>query len=247
MLRNTLHLIGHKLLATDGSIGAVHDLSFDDRSWTIRYVVADTGGWLLGRQVLLSPACFGVPDWQEQAIPVSLTKEQIEQSPSIDADQTVSRHHEMQLQQHFGWPPYWNSYPLGGIGWIPLPAREPDTVEEGAETSEEPTLRSVNEVRSYHIQAQDGEMGRVHDFVFDDEDWAIRYIVVDTNRWLPGKETLVAPEWISSIRWDERKVHVDLKREAITAAPEYDSRRAITREYEEILHDHYGRAKYWRR
>ena len=79
----------------------------------------------------------------------------------------------------------------------------------------------------------------------DDETWSLRYLVVDTRNWLPGKEVLVAPRWISDISWAGLRVSVDLPRETIKQAPEFDPSQPISREYEARLHEHYGRPAYW--
>jgi len=106
-------------------------------------------------------------------------------------------------------------------------------------------LRSVNEVRGYRIQATDNEIGHVEDFIMDDESWAIRYMVVDTLNWLPGRKVLVSPMWITTISWTDRKVAVGMNREQIKDCPEYDPAIPVNREYEEQLYDFYGRPKYW--
>lgn len=244
MLRSAGEVLGYKLIATDGSIGNVYDMSFDERTATIRYVVANTGGWLSDRLVLLSTASFGPPDWRKKAIPVALTKEQIENSPTIDADKTVSQHHETELHKYYGWPAYWAAYlPPGTIGFIPERAgAESVAVEEDAQES---CLRSVREVTGYHIQAADGEIGHVDDFIFEDDGWVIRYVVVDTRNWLPGRKVLLSPAWVRAISWDERKVQVDLSREQVRNGPEYDPAQPVNREYESRLYDYYGRPKYW--
>lgn len=244
MLRSASRIIGYRLEATDGSIGSIHDLSFDDKTWTIRYIVADTGRWLPGRKVLLSPVSFGSPDWKDKTIPISMNKKQIENSPSIDADKTVSREHEIELHKYYGWPPYWGAYPIGGIGWIPVPMQ--DVSEEKAVT-EDSNLRSVREVIRYAVASEDGETGHVEDFIFDDESWIIRYTVVSTREWIPGKMVLVSPEWIKQIDWNSQKVHLGLTRESIKNAPEFDPSAApVNRQYEEKLHDYFGKPKYWR-
>lgn len=46
MLKNIQSLQGHKLSANDGEIGHVADFLFDDQTWAIRYLVANTGSWL---------------------------------------------------------------------------------------------------------------------------------------------------------------------------------------------------------
>ena len=105
-------------------------------------------------------------------------------------------------------------------------------------------LRSMKQVASYSIEATDGEIGSVADFVIDDEPWVIRYMVVDTGNWWPGKKVLVAPTWISNVAWKNSKVYVNLSRETIKTAPEFEPDH-LDREYETELYQHYGRENYW--
>jgi len=100
MLRSLKKLFGNKILATDGQIGRVHDFYFDDQEWTVRYMVADTGGWLKGRLVLISPAALGEADWGAESFPVNLTRQQIGESPGIEEDLPVSRQQEIELQRY---------------------------------------------------------------------------------------------------------------------------------------------------
>jgi hypothetical protein len=236
-------------VAVDARIGSVHDIAFDDRTWTIRYIIADTGKWLPGRLVLLSPASFGEPDWSDHSIAVSLTKQQIENSPSIDADKTVSRQHETELHKYYGWPAYWTYPPPGEMHFVPplAPVRENGGEPEDTDTpiEQESHLRGVKEVIGYTIEATNGDIGHVEDFILQDDVWMIRYAVVDTRNWLPGQKVLVSPLWITAIRWDERTVHVDLTREAIKSGPEYDPAQPVNRDYEVRLYDFHGRPKYW--
>ncbi|MBK9166200.1 MAG: PRC-barrel domain-containing protein [Bryobacterales bacterium] len=116
---------------------------------------------------------------------------------------------------------------------------------EGVETHGDPHLRSVREVSGYRIRAADGEIGRVADFIVDTDGWAIRYLVVDTRNWLPGRKVLVAPRWVQSIDWGDRLVHVRLHREDIKNSPEFDPNEPVNREYEARLYDYYGRPRYW--
>lgn len=252
MLRSAREVIGYGLRAVDDEIGTVKDFLFDDRVWTVRYLVADTGGWLSGRLVLIAPVSLGQPQWASRLLPVNLTKEQIENSPGIEADRPVSRQQEKSLTEYYGWPVYWPTYfegagILGVAAAPPTPETARDSEEERARRreSEDPHLRSVKEVTGYHIRATDGEMGHVEDFVLEDDDWVIRYMVVDTRNWLPGKKVLVAPGWIESIDWAESKVAVDLSRDQIKDGPEYDPFAPVNREYEVRLYDYYGRPAYW--
>jgi hypothetical protein len=99
----------------------------------------------------------------------------------------------------------------------------------------------VKEVTGYHIEAKDGAIGHVEGFILDDEDWMIRYMVVDTRSWLPGKKVLIAPCLIRSVHWDESKVCLDLSRELVEGGPEYDPSAPVNREYEKRWYDYYGR------
>jgi hypothetical protein len=249
MLRKTKELKGCKLGARDGEIGHLEDFYFDDQTWTVRYLVADTGDWLPHRKVLISPvAVTGIRDTPHKVVEVNLTKQQIEQSPSIDAHKPVSRQFEAEYFQYYGWPYYWPGPLLWGPVDFPgpyLPAVIPPGPHPAPPEAEDSHLRSANEVAGYHIQALDQHFGHVEQYIFDGENWAIRYLVVDTRNWWPGKRVLLAPAWISWVSWSELRVYVDLDRSTVQRAPEYDPTAPITREYEQKLFEHYNRAPYW--
>lgn len=269
MLWSADNLRGYALRATDGAIGEVHDLYFDDQSWTVRYLVADTSRWLFGRRVLIAPAALGEPDVQAREIPVALSKEKIENSPDVDTEKPVSRQQQIRLHDYYGWPAYWAS-PVAAGGVAPAyvgagfrtddayargaavhPARERSTVERELEErvqqerQENAHLRSMREVTGYGIAATDGSIGHVEDFLIDAEGWQVRYLVIDTRNWLPGKKVIVAPEWVSAIDWANGEVAVEMSREQVKGSPEYDPARAVDRAYEESLYGWYGRRPYW--
>jgi hypothetical protein len=113
-----------------------------------------------------------------------------------------------------------------------------------SEKAWDPNLRSTHEVSGYNIQAVDGEIGHIEDFIIDDETWAIRYLIIDTRNWGPGNNILLSPQWIESVSWSELKVFVNLTRETIKHSPEY-TEESLTRDYETGLHRHYNRQGYW--
>jgi hypothetical protein len=249
MLRSAKEIINYVLSAEDGEIGRCKDFLFDDEFWTIRYMVADTGKWLPGRKVLISPISLEDPKWLDRRFPVKLTKEQIENSPPLDEDAPVSRRYEIKYFNHYYWPYYWTGGGMWGAApYPPAPAPVPREGQfaESDEDPEETHLRSVKEVTGYHIRAKDGEVGHVEDFVAEDETWAIRYMVVDTRNWLPGRKVLVAPQWIESVDWVDNLVEVDLTTKAVKESPEYDPSKPVNREYEIQLYDFYGRPAYWK-
>ncbi|MGD8714410.1 MAG: PRC-barrel domain-containing protein [Desulfobacterales bacterium] len=246
MLRNVSAILNHVLLAQDGEIGRCKDFLFDDEKWTIRYMVADTGKWLPGRKVLISPMVLGQPDWSTRCFQVNLTGHQIENSPALDKDAPVSRQYEIIYGKRFGTPPYWGG--LNVWGDYPGPAllrAEQNKLATDFEGPEENHLRSIKEVTGYHIQASDDEIGHVEDFVVDDETWTLRYIAVDTRNWLPGRKVLVSPQWATQVDWAERKLWIDLTTDNIKNSPEYDPTAPINRGYERTLYNYYGRPVYW--
>ncbi|MBN1557686.1 MAG: PRC-barrel domain containing protein [Lentisphaerae bacterium] len=243
MMRSLSELMGYRMDVEDGKIGKAHDFLFDDQAWTIRHLVVDTGTWLPGRQVLIAPQALGEPDWDKQLFPVSLTKAQIEDSPSLDADQPVSRQQEMELFRYYAWTPYWGA---GMMGPYAQPAglavpREP----EPGSAADDTHLRSVRHVQGYHIAAADGEIGHIEDFIAADENWVVRYIVASTRNWLPGRKVLLAPDWLKDIDWADRTAATDLRRDDIRNSPPYDPGAPVNRAYEERLYDFYGRPKHW--
>lgn len=245
MLNKATVLMSYTLQNLDGKIGSVKDFYFDDRYWTIRYLVADTGGWLPGRQVLVSPQALVSVLNQEQNITVDLSKKQIEGSPSVDLDKPVSRQFESSYYGYYGYPMYWNGPYMWGIRPYIVQAQEKDRELAPEAKSWDANLRSTQAVSDYNIESSNGSIGHVEDFIIDSETWAIRYLMVDTVNWWPGKKVLVAAKWIDRVSWDESKVFINLSREAIKEAPEYTKDSLLNREYENKLHEHYCRQGYW--
>ena len=248
MLRNINGLTGHKIHAADGEIGKVDDFLFDDETWDIRYMVADTGGWLSGRKVLIAPAALKVHDWRGRTFPVALTREQVRSSPDIDTEKTVTRQHELELHRHYAWPLYWgDGFYAGGMsgGTLFPPALEEDEEAKGnGPTMEETHLQSTRAVAGYRLHAADGLIGHVEDYIIDDGKWLIRYLVAGTGNWLPGRKVLISPHWIERVDWETSEVFVDLTRLAVKASPGFDPSVPVSEDYESELYDHYGRPKF---
>lgn len=245
MLNKAKTLKDYKLNSLDGEIGKVREFYFDDLHWAIRYLVADTGNWLTGRQVLISPYALGSVNKEERQLTINLTKKQIEDSPTLDSNKPVSRQYEEVYYGYYGWPTYWEgSYMWGAYPNI-VRDREQWRKPRSGEKGWDPHLRSTHDVSGHGIQAMDGEIGHVADFVIDDETWAIRYLVIDTQNWWPGKKVLISTQWIASVSWPKAKVYVNLPRKTIKQALEYTEESLLTRDYEINLHRHYNRQGYW--
>jgi len=247
MLRSVKNLEGYLVEATDGDIGTVNQFFFSSGTWIVRYIVVDIGKWLSGRKVLIAPGMvLYPPDGDKRVITLNLTKQQIKESPEIDDRKPVSRQKETKLHKYFNWIPYW-SLSAGDYINTPIPTEEPIPNQEPSANKEkgDTELRSTKEVLGYRIRARDGEIGHVEDFIIDDQDWIIRYMVVDTRNWLPGRKVLVSPEWIENVIWADLEVQTDLSQKAVKESPKYDSSAPVNREYEVRMYDYYGRPMYW--
>jgi hypothetical protein len=214
-LQSINELYGKKLAALDGDIGHVKDFYFDDAAWAIRYVVVDTGSWLTGRLVLLSPHAFESLDQNEDALHVKLRKKQIQDSPSIASHQTVSRQFEEQYYRSYGWPIYWQGGQMWGMSGDPLvlaPQPQDVAVRRALEPRADLHLQSTREVTGYHVQAVDGAIGHVAGFHMNARSWAVHEIVVEAGHWYSGKQILVSPGRIDRISFVEREVLVKLSK-----------------------------------
>ena len=265
MSRRMQDLDGEAVRAAVGAIGHGNDFYFDDRTWVVRYLVVETGSWLSSRKVLISPISIGHPDWTERILPVSITKEQVKNSPDIDTDKPVSRQHEMQYLGYYGYPYYWGgaglwgggAYPgvmLTGVGYGKSGAEylvaQADHTRAEADTDlrqkdGDAHLRSCRVLLRYHIEATDGGMGQVKGLLVDEDTWAIRYLIVETSNWWFGHQVLISPQWIQEMSWPDATIAVNLTRQAVKDAPAYDSSVSLNRDQEIHLHQHHGRAGYW--
>ncbi len=249
MRHNLKSLIGFQIGATDGDIGKVEDFYFDDQTWTVRYLVVKTGGWLSGREVLISPIAVQQPNWNEKIFPANLTKEQVKHSPDIDTEKPVNRQQETELYNHYSWPYevdggagfYGSGMGMMGMTSPAIPFEEGVAANEDHSESGNPHLRSLDELKGYTLHALDGKIGELEDIIVDGESWQIKYLVVDTGNWFPGKKVIISPQQIKNIDWAESEVVVNLTEEAVKESPEYDPEVPVHEIYETSLNNHYGR------
>ena len=222
-------LFGLPIEASDGELGSISDVYFDDHYWTVRYLVVDTGVWMAGRQVLISPISVASIDWRERRARVSLTKQQIEASPPIETDKPVSRQREAAIFDYYGYPYYWGG--PSSWGTTPNPVSRATSAPHvfGALSEDfalalpgDPRLRSCKEVIGYRLQATDDSIGSLEDFLVDDVSWAMRYLVVATRNGSPDGHVVIPPEWIEEVDWEEETVKVNVSRQTMQNAPEFN-------------------------
>ena len=237
MLKNLKDTEGFKIHAQDGEIGKVKDFLFDDHSWTIRYMVVNTGSWRFGQSVLVATDAFSKVEWDQKRFDVSITRKMIEDSPHLDEHIPISRKHEELLRTHFSWPIYWSNEAAP----ITLPFNPEETRHK---PSYDANLESVNDIERFSIHATDGKIGKIEGFIVD-EKWVIRYFVIDSSNWLTGRKVIVSPEWINSFDNDQGIILINHTKQEIKESPEYDDKYPLEREHENELYEHYKRNKYW--
>lgn len=250
MLSNASTIAGYAITATDGNLGTVSDFLFDDSDWFIRWLVVDTGNWLSGRKVLLPTSVLGHLDSDREEFAVRLTMRQVKDSPDIDTDRSVSRRMEASVYDYYGWRPYWGSgLYMGSYGTMgnaialaPGTTRQEAQDERFQRDDEDPHLRSCNSVTGYHVRARDGEIGHVKDFLLEDADWTIHYVVVDTTNWWAGKKVLISPRSVTGIAWRDSLMNLNVERQAVKDSPLYDATAPVARSYERKFDDYYSGA-----
>lgn len=266
MLRTMTDLKDYTIGATDGTIGSVKDVYFDDDKWVIRYFIVATGEWLSSRKVLISPMAIGTPNPAQRILPVLITRAQVSACPGIDTDKPVSLQHEMDHLGYYGYPHYWGGGGLWGMGATPnlLMSRfgyrgtnpderraQAEKVRSEAEAAAERHMHDDHHLRSgaavmhYHLHASDGDIGRVQDFLVDEGNWAIRYMIVNTSNWWLGHHVLIAPQWIAGFEWVDRIATVDLTRDAVKKSPPYRIGMEIDRQEELRIYRHYCKTGSW--
>lgn len=248
MLKSLKELTGFTIQATDGSIGTVDDVYFEADTWMIRYVVVDTGHWLPGRRVLLAPLVIGRPDWAARRLPVALTRQQVRESPDINTALPLLRQEEIELHQHYFWEPYW----IPGFGGLIEGLVGPYGFAPTADDEEQPVppeperqaswLHSAVRLQGCDIAATDGDAGQLTDFLFDEMAWSIRWLLLDTGRWVPGRQVLIPVSWVGRIARAESSVQLDLTCDLIQSSPPYDPAVTLDSQLEDRLYEHYRKA-----
>lgn len=228
MLKSIKLLYGKKLRASDGEIGQVKDFYFDDQNWAVRYVVADTGTWLFGQLVLLAPHAFVSLHQSGNDLSVNLTRQQIENSPSIESHKPLSRQYEEDYYKYYGWPYYWQGNGLWGMGGfpglqlatIPIPCEPPPAISTKTKR-QDAHLRCTQAVEGYNIKASDGTVGRISDFIIDSKSWAIRTIAIKIGHLLSAREVEIPVSKVDRISYDESMVYVSMTIKAVEESPEH--------------------------
>jgi uncharacterized protein YrrD len=217
---------GAPVLATDGEIGSVEDFFFEEDRWAVRYVYVDTGRWLSGKRVLISPMSVKMP-WNRAGVHVTLTRDQVWHSPEVQSH-ALSRVSEAELLKYYGYPIYWGAGGVWGAfenpgALVAQPVTPPPSGDGPVVDLEAHHLRSTNQSTGYHLHARDGEIGHVDDFVIGEESWRIRYLLVDTSNWIGGRSVVVLTDSVTRVDQEHGRLHVDATRDQIRNSGTFES------------------------
>jgi len=228
MLINASVIKGYAVSAIDGPIGTVSDFLFVDTNWTLRWVVADTSsiGVFATRKVLLPATAVAGLEPDDRHLTVKLSIQQVMDSPGVDPDQPVSRVQESSLEEH---------YSSGS-------SVEPDQAVAGhwPKHERDPNLRSIAAVTGYRIHASDGDIGHVEDYLLEETDWSIRFLVVDTRSLWQDRKVLISQRNVRQIEWTEKSVHLNVDRERVRNSPAYDPRVPVDTTFEAYFQSYYA-------
>jgi hypothetical protein len=205
MFIESKRIYGTRVEGTDGAVGTIRDLLFDDQTWKIRYIVVETGNWFHSRHALISPEAVDRADWTARRLVLHRTRQQVQESPGEESHLSVAQRGEREAAGMIAWDGYW-----AGL------------FHDAGRIEGDPHLRNTKAVTGHHVEGSDGQIGHVEDFLIDDRSWTIPYLVAGTRNWLPGKRVVIAPTWVESISWEQRKVRVAMSRDKIEHGPQYD-------------------------
>jgi uncharacterized protein YrrD len=227
------HLKHYAISGSDGELGKIKDMYFDDSSWTVRYLVVDTGSWLTGRRVLLSPESITHIDHLNRIVNVGLSRDRIAEAPSVDAHVPVTRHATLAVDQFYGWHHTWITgglidfqVPTANYGPLVTPPEMPEEVRAAwdARRSLDPNLQSLADVHGYSVEAADDEhkLARFQDAIINEATWRIPYVVVDVGTWFTDKHAIVPVHRVRHLDANRRRTVLDMPAAVFEAAPKFD-------------------------
>lgn len=221
----------------------MREFYFEDDGWRVRYLVIEIPGWMRERQILIMPNVLDEVDAQGGTIAIKFTKQEARKSPPLDSEKPAGHQHEKQLHQHDDSDPYQAMKGMAALTRFLTPDFDPDAGKAAAKNAkmERPLLSSNELVSSYTLQARDTDIGAVEDFILDDEEWGVRYLVVRTHVWFSDKQVLLPFEWIERISLQTKNIFVNLPSSVIQKAPRYNSAALISNAFERRLRGHYQR------
>ncbi len=237
--------------ASDGAVGCLRDIHFEDTEWEVAQLEVEMVGETDRGTIFISTGAVVSPGSGRDEIAFDLSTQHGRASTPIPTDGTQDNG----FDSIYRWSPYGSaSAPRDPDATAPGPSagKLSDIIPFAAEKvqrtcdtrqpdrSSEPRLRSLRELAGYRIEALDGDIGHIGDLVIDDQRWAIPFVVIDTRNWWPGTHVMVPSGEILGMSRADRIVFVSLSRQVIQGSPEFDPAIAISAEYRSRLDAYYS-------
>ncbi len=230
MLHRATQLKGATVAGLDGDIGVVDEVFIDDESWRVRYLAVKTGQWPTGRTVLVVPEAIRRDTSSDARLELGLRRNELLDGPLFNLDRPLSRRQELAYAAYYGLRPYWASLADGGFddaSMEDVTGARAATRAEGAHAtplttpswSEGRHVHGSSAVLGYELAASDGHVGKVEDLLIDEESWAVKQLIVDTTRWLPGGEITVPAALAQGIDSQKGLVHVNADKAMLDTLP----------------------------
>lgn len=264
MLISLREVTGYEMHSRDGKIGIASDFLFDQKSWFIKSIV-DKSGKVFSKELLFSAGSIGGLDMQEKILHMDLDNEQIKHSPRLTVRDVLNPERFLPMDDnkvvfHSDWLNNWNSMRLTVLGKQKKYAttkilNSSDLLHQEAmkdaslfvrnDDEEIPTLQSSAMTFGFKISSRNGDMGYMQDFIVNDEDWSIKFLVINTKRNFSGKKILVSPEAIDWISWRRKHVSVDMEKEKLAGCPHFDMSFPLNPELQSAIQEKYECHQYW--
>ena len=223
----------YKLITLDGEMGYCKDFLFNDEQWNLHYLLADTHRWFPGGQkMLIHTRAISKIDAKKQEIHLNLSKQALQDSPSLMANDPISRAYEKTYMCYFDYASY-------HVGPDPLDSYftgvHPEQVKLAAAPdepkSEKNHIHSAHFVEDYDLDDKDNKHGQISDFVFDDQNWDIQFLAIQLgNSFTHSKPVLLEPSELEKIDWPNQQVHVALPTTELLSCPVFQSNRLPTQD-----------------
>lgn len=218
MLYRVKHFYANRLESLEGErVGHVADCYFDDRTWTLLFFAVDTDWWTPLRRVLIPPQALRSIPRHGRVLPVSLSRRQIENGPTLGVNETVTARHMEEWFRHYNWPFYWQGASMWGPAYDTTSARGQAPRQNTVPSRTD--LRSVRSFFGYSVNAHSEPVGKVEDVLVDSRQWHIQYLdVILHNHWFPREALLISTRKVVTIDWQGQSATVAASRDELDRA-----------------------------
>lgn len=223
MLMKATEWLGIGLIAKDGTAGQVEDLYFEDKQWTLQYLLVDCEPWRVRRKMLFPVRLMDTLDWEARKIHLKMTLDQIKAASEVDFSTTLPWQLEKDLYEFFRWPSYWQT----SVFHAPAYAKMSPPRNAPVPSDLRPQLHSLREVTGYQVETRDGDIGHLADFMLQEDPknktWQIAHFALNLKKaYQEDRQVLLAPHWLKEINAHTSTILLDLHHSDIRSSTDFD-------------------------